>query len=756
MLYRGFMDAGISIFPLYRFDQKNHCECGDEDCPAVGKHPRASNWQHTPLWSEEQVENMEEAGHFATGYGVLCRGLLVVDVDARNGGIESYGRLLEQFPEIAGAGLSVMTGSGGGSRHLYFAMPDAVSLLSSLKDYPGIDFKSSGYVVGPGSRHASGGVYTADGEPCEIAPAPSGLVDLLCRPERVRTDYNGQSIDVTHDDIEDMLHHVANDDLDYESWIRVGMAIHQATHGAGYDLWERWSAKSPKHDEKHMPYKWHSFGRAANPVTIGTLIYHAEQGGWLMPVTFSPDVQFDFSEGEHDGLPFDISGVDLKIPPGFVGKIAKWIENQSRRPRENIAVAAALTAIGNIAGLRYIDEFDGVTGNLFTFCVAGSRTGKESIQQSVTMLHRAAGIAPATHGAIKSEQEIVKNLTRHQAAFYVIDEIGIFLQKVKNAQQRGGASYLDGVIGMLMAAYSKADGYLLLTGDAKEEIRSGLLKELSQLSKQADASGETPRLLSRMASISTMLENIDQGLQRPFLSLMGFTTPITFDELVDFQSATNGFIGRSLLFNERDTAPRSKPGFVKTPLPASYEAILLHLAHGGECDLQGASRVEYYGERLAVPSDQMAANMLESALEWFEDQAIAHKGKTGLESLYLGAYELMAKVSFILAVAEGIRTGEHVRWAFALVRRDIEEKIRLVTANDRVKDAPSLALRAKIANVIDGDGETIGVIYNRLRSNRREDVKAELEKMVNDGIVLMEITVSPRSKIKTEKYRLVC
>jgi len=91
---------------------------------------------------------------------VLVDGLLVVDVDARNGGVDSWARLVEDVPEIAGAGLIVATGSGGGSKHLYFSLPEPVPLVQTLKKYPGIDFKSSGFVVGPGSMHKSGTPYT--------------------------------------------------------------------------------------------------------------------------------------------------------------------------------------------------------------------------------------------------------------------------------------------------------------------------------------------------------------------------------------------------------------------------------------------------------------------------------------------------------------------------------------------------------------------------------------------------------------------
>ena len=40
-------------------------------------------------------------------------------------------------------------------------------------------------------------------------------------------------------------------------------------------------------------------------------------------------------------------------------------------PRENLAVACALTAVSSLAGMRYIDEMDGMSANIIAFGVAG-------------------------------------------------------------------------------------------------------------------------------------------------------------------------------------------------------------------------------------------------------------------------------------------------------------------------------------------------------------------------------------------------
>lgn len=466
------------------------------------------------------------------------------------------------------------------------------------------------------------------------------------------------------------------------------------------------------------------------------------------------DKAFDDQGGAMDGLPFDISDVCLKSPPGFVGELAVWIEANNRMPRPQLSVAAALVAMGNVAGMRFVDERDGVTANLFAFCIAGSGTGKESVNQSIGEIHRAAGCVAASHGTIKSEQEIVKNLTRHQAAFYVIDEIGIFLGKVKNAQARGGASYLEGVIGILMSAYSKASGFMLLSGDVKEGVRKDLLAEAAQMQRKLDDGDKAPYVASRLENIMTSLAGLDNGLARPFLSLLGFTTPVTFDDLVDFNTATNGFAGRALLFNERDTAPRVKRGFRKTPLPDHMAMRLGGLHGGGVCDLSSGGRVEWRGDIEQLPTSDEAAEMLDRVLDWFEEHAIAQKGISGLEGLFLRAYELVSKVSLILAMADGERTADHVRWAFALVKRDVEDKMRLVIGNDRIKDRPSEALEAKIANVCAGeDGETVGVIANRLRGYKRADIEEAVARMSEYGVLEAIERVHKSRKTVTTAYR---
>jgi hypothetical protein len=123
--------------------------------------------------------------------------------------------------------------------------------------------------------------------------------------------------------------------------------------------------------------------------------------------------------------------------------------------------------------------------------------------------------------------------------------------------------------------------------------------------------------------------------------------------------------------------------------------------------------------------------------------------------LFLRAKEQIAKISFILAAPEGLRDIEHVRWAYALVRHDVESKIRVILGNDLVKDAPKTALVNRIEDIISGeDGETFGVICNKLRNKKKEDIKKCLDDLISANKVKLETSIHPRRKIKVERYKL--
>lgn len=753
MMYREFLDNGIAVFPLYPIDENGKCGCGNPSCKAIGKHPRAGNWQSSPIWGDDQLTFMEETNQFSSGYGVLCKNLIVIDVDSRNGGVDSYTQLVDAIPEISGAGLIVSTGSGNGSKHIYFKAPQGIALQRHLSQYPGIDAQSgASYVVGPGSTHASGSTYTIlHGSPADIDDAPAALVDLLRMPERHRVEYNGGTIDVSYDEVADMVAAIPNNDEDYETFIRIGMAIHHSLDGNGFDIWDKWASTSGKYEPDDMDYKWHSFGKSSLPVTIGTLIHYAESNGWQRPVVFAPTADTDPTNTPLSTTPnLNVDDIDLQRPPGFAGRLKEYLDSQCRYPREWLTLGASLVTLGNVMGLRYTDE-DDTTANLFVFCVAGSSSGKEAVLQLSTELMILTGLSPAVHGVIKSEQEVYRNLIRHQPAYYLMDEIGIHLRRIKNAQKKGGATHLEGVFGILMSAYSKANGYLLVGGDVKEDVKEKLRKELSQLMRLHD-NNELPNAEEQIKVAQEAIAAVDNGLKHPFISILGFTTPEMFDDMIDVEQATSGFIGRCMLITEKDTNPRLNKTYKRKEVPQDIVNTLLMLRHGGHFD-QFQERIHHPGPRTIITTTPEAREFMALALEWMLDYADEQRSSTGLEAVARRGYELMAKISLILA-CEGVRTLEHVRYAFKLVKRDIDQKLKLVVSNDKTARSDT-KLYATIAKHIDKDhGETFGVLRNKMRSYKEDDIQQALTNLERAGEARSEVVTNKYNKKQTIRWFL--
>jgi len=79
--------------------------------------------------------------------------------------------------------------------------------------------------------------------------------------------------------IAEAVAHIPNNDLPYDEWIKVGLALYAALGPEGRDLWESWSAEAAKNDPAHTSEKWDSFA-AVRSVTVGTLFWLARQNGW--------------------------------------------------------------------------------------------------------------------------------------------------------------------------------------------------------------------------------------------------------------------------------------------------------------------------------------------------------------------------------------------------------------------------------------------------------------------------------------------
>src|SRR5699024_11117073 len=127
--------------------------------------------------------------------------------------------------------------------------------------------------------------------PADIGPAPTALIELLKRPDAHRTSLAGEQVDVTDNDLADMVKAI-DPDCGHDEWVRVGMALHEITGGTGFAIWDNWSRRGKKYPGQDvLDRRWHSFGKSATRVGYGTLHKYATHAGWQEPVTFdyTPD-----------------------------------------------------------------------------------------------------------------------------------------------------------------------------------------------------------------------------------------------------------------------------------------------------------------------------------------------------------------------------------------------------------------------------------------------------------------------------------
>ena len=130
--------------------------------------------------------------------GIVCgpSGLVVLDVDPRNGGDDS---LFELERELGRLPETVRAQTGGGGEHYLFRHPGE-SLVGVLAD--GLDVKDHGYIVAAPSVHPEGGVYAWDLAPEDVplADVPEPWLERM-RPAVTRRTLNlNLSVSSDHDD----------------------------------------------------------------------------------------------------------------------------------------------------------------------------------------------------------------------------------------------------------------------------------------------------------------------------------------------------------------------------------------------------------------------------------------------------------------------------------------------------------------------------------------------------------------------------
>lgn len=173
------VSLGIKVVPVHTPIEKDGaiiCTCkAGAACTSIGKHPIPFKWTEAASDKQDSIKAWWKAFKGAN-LGVVAgaiSGVVVIDIDPRNGGDDSFDELMVKHGKLPDTA-TVITGSGG--THYYFKHPGGTVKNSSGAIGAGIDCKGDGgFVVGPGSLHQCGGFYDWEGS---SSPQEAGFAEM--------------------------------------------------------------------------------------------------------------------------------------------------------------------------------------------------------------------------------------------------------------------------------------------------------------------------------------------------------------------------------------------------------------------------------------------------------------------------------------------------------------------------------------------------------------------------------------------------
>lgn len=221
------------------------------------------------------------------GVAVACAqsGLVVLDIDPRNGGYDTLKRLEAEHGPLKS---STVTLTQGGGEHRYFQAEPGVTYPASLG--PGVDVKHNGYVLAEPSRGELGfyrwghdGCNPTKGSLPGRAPSllresstaqGSGSTEQLIRPGSIAEPPS------VYAELKVALNAIPPDTPYDEGWFRVMQGMTRlGDERAAYDMTREWSLRSsnPRHTAEEFDRKWRACSQELYAVTHKSIFHMADE-----------------------------------------------------------------------------------------------------------------------------------------------------------------------------------------------------------------------------------------------------------------------------------------------------------------------------------------------------------------------------------------------------------------------------------------------------------------------------------------------
>lgn len=160
--------------------------------------------------------------------------------------------------------------------------------------------------------------------------------------------------------------------------------------------------------------------------------------------------------------------IDPARCPGLVGRIADWIVASADYQQPLLAIGAALTVVGTVAGRQLAGPTKSGT-HLYIIGIAPTGSGKDHPTKAIgRILHAAKCSHLIGPGDFTSQTSITNAVSRSPACVCVMDEFGAFLARGKS---RMASTHEQTISAILRKLYTSSFDIVALTERAGEKFR---------------------------------------------------------------------------------------------------------------------------------------------------------------------------------------------------------------------------------------------------------------------------------------------
>jgi len=528
--------------------------------------------------------------------------------------------------------------------------------------------------------------------------------------------------------IREALAWIPNADLDYDSWVRIGLALKGALGDAGGELFAAWSAQSGKDDAAFTAKTWG--GLKAERIGAGTVYHLAMERGW------KPDPALVLDGAAPVAAVHPAAGLLAKVqaaadvpvrprtmlppPPaldrldGALDLLVRHILATAIRPQPWLAVGAALSALGTLMGRR-VRTASNLRSNLYVLGLAESGGGKDHARKVIKEVLFQAGLADRLGGErIASGAGLITALTRQPASLFQIDEFGKFVANV--ADKRRAPKHLSEIWDLFTELATSAGTTFFGAEYADQKDR--------------------PR----------------QDIVEPCASIHGVSAPGPFWEALKSGSLQDGSLARFLVFRSEDDIPdrnrRPKPlGDLPPELLHAVKAIAAVGADEPRGNLADIGAASVRPSPVTVAMDAEATAIFDALDDEMTRRQRAAIG-TDQSAALARVWENAAKVALIKAVSANPRRpvirGVDAEWAREVVDHCVATLI--IQAERHLADNEVERCHKRMLEVIRAAGRA-GIRQNDL-TRKLQFIEPKLRREILSSLVESEQVLAMESRAR--------